>query len=177
MESRKRRKFSPEFLNRLDDFIVFHYLERAHVLQSARILVEDLRTRMSGKTITLDIDERVIEKLARDGFNPVYGARPLRREIERQLENPLAMKIVRGECRDGEHISVGLEDGRIVFTPAERLDLPPGDLRRRQFRFSKSSNNPPRPRQLSSFLLAKNYRQCPCASLNLLDPHDHISLT
>jgi ATP-dependent Clp protease ATP-binding subunit ClpC len=105
-----KKFFKPEFINRLDDLIVFHYLEREHVLKIARILVEDLRARMGEKTITLDIDEQVIEKLARDGFNPVYGARPLRREIERQLENPLAMKIVRGECRDGDRIRVGLED-------------------------------------------------------------------
>ncbi|MCN4144381.1 MAG: hypothetical protein LC437_04720 [Thiohalomonas sp.] len=64
----------------------------------------------------LEIDENVFQKLARDGFDPVYGARPLRREIERQLENPLAMKIIKGESTEGSRVRITVEDNKIVFT-------------------------------------------------------------
>lgn len=66
--------------------------------------------------IELEIETAVIEKLARDGFDPVYGARPLRREVEHQVENPLAMKIVKGECPDGCRVTVTLEDQKINFS-------------------------------------------------------------
>jgi ATP-dependent Clp protease ATP-binding subunit ClpC len=120
-----RKFFKPEFLNRLDDLIVFHYLETDHVLQIARILVEELRERMGERAIDLEIDEQVIRKLARDGFNPVYGARPLRREIERQLENPLAMKIVKGECRDGDRMRVSLDGEQVVLAVVVRAASDP----------------------------------------------------
>ena len=73
-----KKFFKPEFLNRLDDIIVFHYLEKKHVLQIAHMFIDELASRMRGQEIELDIDESVIEKLSRDGFNPVYGARTLR---------------------------------------------------------------------------------------------------
>ena len=110
-----KKFFKPEFLNRLDDIIVFHYLEKEHVLQIAGMFVEELAQRMKQKNIELQVDTAVIEKLARDGFDPVYGARPLRREVERQVENPLAMKIVRGECPDGSCVHIRVENGEICF--------------------------------------------------------------
>ena len=110
-----KKFFKPEFLNRLDDVIVFHYLEKPHVRRIADMFIADLAQRLSTRDITLEVDDTVAEKLAQDGFDNVYGARPLRREVERQLENPLAMKIVRGECRDGSHVRVSLSDGGIEF--------------------------------------------------------------
>ncbi|MES9874446.1 MAG: AAA family ATPase [Candidatus Sedimenticola sp. 6PFRAG7] len=110
-----KKFFKPEFLNRLDDIIVFHYLERDHVTEIARMFVAELADRMNQRSITLDVDEKVIDKLAEDGFDPVYGARPLRREVERQVENPLAMKIVRDECPDGSSVRMEVEGGEVVF--------------------------------------------------------------
>jgi ATP-dependent Clp protease ATP-binding subunit ClpC len=110
-----KKFFKPEFLNRLDDIIVFHYLEQADVRQIARMFVEELTQRMKQHKIDLEVEPAVTEKLARDGFDPVYGARPLRREVERQIENPLAMKIVKGECPDGSRVRIALKDARIVF--------------------------------------------------------------
>ncbi|MDJ0806299.1 MAG: AAA family ATPase, partial [Gammaproteobacteria bacterium] len=111
-----KKFFKPEFLNRLDDVIVFHYLEQEHVHRIARMFVAELTERMAVQNITLVVDAEVIDKLARDGFDPVYGARPLRREVERQVENPLAMKIVKGECLQGNRVRVELSKGHIVFT-------------------------------------------------------------
>jgi ATP-dependent Clp protease ATP-binding subunit ClpC len=110
-----KKFFKPEFLNRLDDTIVFHYLEPEHVKQIAHMFVDELNAQMQAQQISLDIEPAVIDKLARDGFDPVYGARPLRREVERQLENPLAMQIVQGECPPGSRVKVLLEEKRIQF--------------------------------------------------------------
>jgi len=110
-----KKFFKPEFLNRLDDIIVFHYLEKKHVKQIARLFIDELTKRMREHAITLEIDENVIDKLARDGFNPVYGARPLRREVERQVENPLAMKIVKGECSHDCKVHISVEDNEVSF--------------------------------------------------------------
>jgi ATP-dependent Clp protease ATP-binding subunit ClpC len=110
-----KKFFKPEFLNRLDDIIVFHYLESEQVQSIARMFVAEFKTHMLQRNIHLDLDVEVVDKLATDGFDPLYGARPLRREIERQLENPLAMQIVKGECPDGSRIHVSVEDGVICF--------------------------------------------------------------
>ncbi len=110
-----KKFFIPEFLNRLDDIIVFHYLEKADVAQIARMFVGELIQRMKQHKLQLEVEPAVIDKLARDGFDPVYGARPLRREVERQIENPLAMKIVKGECPDGSRVGIMLKDADIVF--------------------------------------------------------------
>ncbi|MCW8964259.1 MAG: ATP-dependent Clp protease ATP-binding subunit, partial [Gammaproteobacteria bacterium] len=110
-----KKLFKPEFLNRLDDIIVFHYLEKDQVRQIAWLFINELTGRMQENGIELQIDEAVIDKLARDGFDPVYGARPLRREVERQVENPLAMKIVKGECTSGSKVIISVEDKQVVF--------------------------------------------------------------
>ncbi len=110
-----KKFFKPEFLNRLDDIIVFHYLEKEHVQQIARMFVNELIQRMHSQEIELEVDDEVITKLARDGFDPVYGARPLRREVEHQVENPLAMKIVKGECPAHSRVRIHVVDNNIRF--------------------------------------------------------------
>jgi len=110
-----RRFFKPEFLNRVDDVIVFHYLEREHVRAITAMFVDALVRRLAQRRIEVVVDDVVLDKLAADGFDPVYGARPLRREVERQLENPLAMRIVRGECPEGSRVGVALREDRVEF--------------------------------------------------------------
>jgi ATP-dependent Clp protease ATP-binding subunit ClpC len=110
-----KKFFKPEFLNRLDDIIVFHYLEPEHVRQIARMFVDELVRRLAQRRIEVIVTEQVLDKLAADGFDPVYGARPLRREVERQLENPLAMKIVTGECPEGSRVHTEVQDNHIAF--------------------------------------------------------------
>jgi ATP-dependent Clp protease ATP-binding subunit ClpC len=110
-----KKFFKPEFINRLDDTIVFHYLEEQHIKQIARMFVDQLVQRMQARDISLAVDKKVIDLLASEGFDPVYGARPLRREVERQVENPLAMKIVRGECPDGSKVAIRVKDKAITF--------------------------------------------------------------
>ncbi|WP_295447626.1 ATP-dependent Clp protease ATP-binding subunit [uncultured Thiodictyon sp.] len=112
-----RRFFKPEFLNRLDDVIVFRYLEPVDVRAIAQLFVDELVGRLAGHQIEVVVDDAVLDKLAADGFDPIYGARPLRREVERQLENPLAMKMVTGECPDGSQVHVLVRDGQIALEP------------------------------------------------------------
>ncbi len=116
-----KKFFKPEFLNRLDDIIVFHYLEKEHVRNIAHMFISELVQRMKLRGILLDIDEAVIEKLAVDGFDPIYGARPLRREVERQVENPLAMKIVTGQCPENSRVRVSVRDHAIVFLIGDKV--------------------------------------------------------
>jgi ATP-dependent Clp protease ATP-binding subunit ClpC len=110
-----KKFFKPEFLNRLDDIIVFHYLEKEHVRQIAVMFIQELTQRMQEHNIYINVDDAIIDKLAREGFDPVYGARPLRREVERQVENPLAMKIVKGECPPNSKVHITLDDNEIHF--------------------------------------------------------------
>jgi ATP-dependent Clp protease ATP-binding subunit ClpC len=117
-----KKFFKPEFLNRLDDIIVFHYLEKEHVQQIARMFVNELIQRMQSQEIELEVDDEVITKFARDGFDPVYGARPLRREVEHQVENPLAMKIVKGECPSHSRVKIRMVDNNIRFDIVECFD-------------------------------------------------------
>ncbi|MGB0467078.1 MAG: ATP-dependent Clp protease ATP-binding subunit [Pontibacterium sp.] len=110
-----KKFFKPEFINRLDDIIVFHYLEKAHVQKIAKMFIAELTERMKHRNISLNVSDAVVLKLAQDGFEPVYGARPLRREVERQIENPLAMKIVMNECPNGSNVTLTLTEGEISF--------------------------------------------------------------
>ena len=99
--------------DRLDDVIVFHYLEPAEVRRIAAIFVDELTHRLAARHVQVEVDEAVLDKLAEDGFDPVYGARPLRREVERQLENPLAMMMVTGQCPLQSRVRARLEEGQI----------------------------------------------------------------
>ncbi|NMH64336.1 AAA family ATPase [Shewanella salipaludis] len=121
-----KKFFKPEFLNRLDDIIVFHYLTREDVQQIARLLLKSLCQQMQAIGIRLVIAEAVIAKLAKDGFEPAYGARPLRREIERQLENPIAAMIVGNQCGPGSVIYIELpaEDQPISLRVAAETQAP-----------------------------------------------------
>lgn len=114
-----KKYFKPEFLNRLDDIVVFHYLEKDHVRQISRMFVQELGQRLLARNIHLQVDDEVFDKLARDGFDPVYGARPLRREVERQVENPLAMKMVRNEIPDRSRVHIVLKDDNVTFVVEE----------------------------------------------------------
>jgi len=116
-----KKFFKPEFLNRLDDIIVFHYLEKDHVRTIAKMFIDELIERMKVRDITLEVDDAVVDKLAKDGFDPVYGARPLRREVERQIENPLAMKIVHGECPQHCTVTARVSERTVTF-PIEDQD-------------------------------------------------------
>ncbi len=107
--------FRPEFINRLDDIVVFHTLDKAQIREIARIQTRYLARRLAERQISLDIEDSALMLLGNVGFDPVYGARPLKRAIQTQLENPLAQKILSGEFGPGDAVRIAAEGGHLVF--------------------------------------------------------------
>jgi ATP-dependent Clp protease ATP-binding subunit ClpB len=101
-----RRRFRPEFLNRVDEVIVFHHLDEDRIKEIVRIQLEGLKGRLEDQGITLDVRDGAVELLAKEGFDPIFGARPVRRAITRLLQNPLAMKLISGEVKKGDTVVV-----------------------------------------------------------------------
>ncbi len=111
-----RQYFRPEFLNRLDEIIVFHPLGEEHIGKILTIQLNLLRQRLAARKLTLDLTEASQAQLVKEGYDPVYGARPLKRVIQQRLQNPLAMKLLQGEFKDGQHLLVELSpEGQFVF--------------------------------------------------------------
>ncbi|MET0551288.1 MAG: ATP-dependent chaperone ClpB, partial [Xanthomonas sp.] len=110
--------FRPEFINRLDDIVVFHPLDKAQIKSIARIQLHGLEKRLAERGLKIELGERALELLGNVGFDPVYGARPLKRAIQAQLENPLAQQILSGQFLSGDTIRVEAEGGRLVFEKA-----------------------------------------------------------
>jgi len=106
VEEALRRTFRPEFLNRIDEVILFEPLTEEHIKQIVDLMVRRVQERLQERRIRLRLTEEAREWLAREGYDPVYGARPLRRAIQRHLENPLASKILAGEVKDGQELEV-----------------------------------------------------------------------
>jgi ATP-dependent Clp protease ATP-binding subunit ClpC len=103
-----KRLFRPEFLNRLDDIIVFHELSQEHLGKIVDLMVKDLEKRLGERGVGLELTDKAKAWLSKEGYDPVYGARPLRRVIERYVENPLSSKMLRGELKDGDTVKVDL---------------------------------------------------------------------
>lgn len=111
-----KNTFRPEFLNRVDDIIVFRKLEKADIEKIADKMLEDLSKRLEGLSIRLECDGSVSSLLAERGFDPVYGARPLRREIQNDIEDPLSEKILDGSIKNGDTVKCTVKDGKFEFT-------------------------------------------------------------
>ncbi|TAK40185.1 MAG: ATP-dependent chaperone ClpB [Lysobacteraceae bacterium] len=107
--------FRPEFINRLDDIVVFHPLDKAQIKQIARIQLRGLEKRLAERGIAIELTDKALDLLGNVGFDPVYGARPLKRAIQAQVENPLAQKILAGEFGSGDTVHVDAEGGQLVF--------------------------------------------------------------
>lgn len=112
--------FRPEFINRVDDIVVFHALDQSHVRAIANIQIDILRKRLSQQDITLDVNDTALDLVGKSGFDPVYGARPLKRSIQTLIENPLAQRILAGEFASGDVIVVIEKDQELVFQKASQ---------------------------------------------------------
>ena len=113
--SEVKKYFKPEFLNRLDDMIVFHSLTKEHISHILDILLNKLLKRLEEEGLSLEIGPEIKEKLATDGYDPKFGARPLKRAIEREIENRLSLSIVNRQFQSGDKIKAILQDGEIAF--------------------------------------------------------------
>jgi ATP-dependent Clp protease ATP-binding subunit ClpC len=116
-----KRAFRPEFLNRIDETIVFHPLTKEQIIQVVGLMVKDVQSRLEDRGITFELTPAASEWLAQEGFDPVYGARPLRRAIQRYLENPLSKAILAGEFHQGDHVVVDSNNSSLVLTKAEAV--------------------------------------------------------
>jgi ATP-dependent Clp protease ATP-binding subunit ClpB len=110
--------FRPEFINRIDDLVVFHPLDRAQIRSIVDIQLAGLRKRLVERDLEFEVSDEAMDQLAEAGFDPVYGARPLKRAIQQQLENPLAEAILRGDFVPGDAIAVTLEGAELRFVKA-----------------------------------------------------------
>ena len=108
--------FRPEFINRIDETVVFHPLDREQIKSISTIQIQRLRTRLAERELGLDVTPEAMDYLAATGYDPVYGARPLKRAIQQHVENPLAQEILSGKFIAGDTITVGLQKGHLVFT-------------------------------------------------------------
>jgi ATP-dependent Clp protease ATP-binding subunit ClpB len=117
-----RHQFRPEFLNRIDEIIIFRSLTFDHIKQIVDIQLRNVRRRLAERRMELVVTEAAKEYLAQEGFDPVYGARPLKRALQRLLLDPLAIQLLQGNFHEGDHILVDVGDHGLAFSrvaPAE----------------------------------------------------------
>ena len=113
-----RQQFRPEFLNRVDEIVVFHALSREELKRIVEIQLARLRTRLAERKIELTLSDRALEHFATAGYDPVYGARPLKRLLQRELETTLGRRLLAGEIRDRSRVAVDVDSGELRFTSA-----------------------------------------------------------
>jgi ATP-dependent Clp protease ATP-binding subunit ClpB len=114
-----RVHFRPEFLNRVDEVVVFEALTREQLADIVELQLERLRERLAERQLSLEVTDEAKELLAEEGWDPAYGARPLKRAIQRLVENPLALELLEGRFEAGDTVRVDARDGELVFEPAE----------------------------------------------------------
>jgi ATP-dependent Clp protease ATP-binding subunit ClpB len=119
-----RASFRPEFLNRVDDIILFSRLDRTQLRQIVAIQLRAVRDRLAARKLSLHVTETAMDALAEEGYDPTYGARPLKRVIQRRLQDPIAMAILEGRFSEGDTIVVDAKDGQITITGAEPRPSP-----------------------------------------------------
>ncbi|HQG54801.1 MAG TPA: AAA family ATPase, partial [Thermoleophilia bacterium] len=111
-----KQVFRPEFLNRVDEIIVFHALTRKQLRQIVDLLVEKVRREVAGQGMKLEVSEEALDLIAEAGYDEQFGARPLKRALQRLLENPLARELLKGTFKEGDTIHVGVRDGALTFS-------------------------------------------------------------
>jgi ATP-dependent Clp protease ATP-binding subunit ClpB len=117
------RQFRPEFLNRLDEIILFHSLEREHIVRIVDIQLARLERMLAERQITLELTDDAKAFLAERGFDPVFGARPLKRAIQRDLQDPLAMALLEGTIHEGDHVLVDADEDHLTFEPVDAIAM------------------------------------------------------
>jgi ATP-dependent Clp protease ATP-binding subunit ClpB len=117
-----RKHFRPEFLNRVDDVVVFHPLGESQLEHIVDLRLDDLRRLLADRRITLELTEAARKAIFKAGYDPVYGARPLKRAIQRMVQDPLAMQILEGKVLHGDHVTIDADrNGKLEFVTGERV--------------------------------------------------------
>src|ERR1700694_5692805 len=123
-----RTHFRPELLNRIDEVVIFRPLGKGEIKQSVDIQLRALLKRLEERNITIELTDAAKELVAREGFDPVYGARPLRRTIQKEIVQPLAMRLLQAEFHDNDHIRVDARDGELIFERTSATAAPPAGV-------------------------------------------------
>jgi len=110
-----KQRFRPEFLNRIDDIIVFHSLTEEHISQIVKLMARDLIHRLKDMDITLELSDEAVRLIAQSGLDLEYGARPLKRAIQKELEDQLSEAILKGDIKKGDTVLTSLEGNKIIF--------------------------------------------------------------
>jgi ATP-dependent Clp protease ATP-binding subunit ClpC len=121
IEKELKQAFRPEFLNRIDDTIIFQPLTEEHLKKIVDLLISEVQKRLSDRNIKLEMDDEAKAWLLKEGYEPAYGARPLRRAIQRYVENPLSSRILQGEIKDGETVVVGVSGDVLNFSTKKKV--------------------------------------------------------
>ncbi|MGB0910671.1 MAG: ATP-dependent Clp protease ATP-binding subunit [Nitrospirales bacterium] len=119
--SELKRNFSPEFLNRIDDFVVFHQLNKTHLVTIVDILINELNVRLAERDIELDVSDEVKQWLITEGYDPQYGARPMRRTIQKRLGDPLSEELIRGRFKEARKLKVVMNEQEPAFIEEEAM--------------------------------------------------------
>ena len=120
-----KKTFRPEFINRIDEIIVFHQLTEAQLRSIVDLMVNDLKARLAERKLEVELTPEAKSWLANTGYDPVYGARPLRRAIERYVENPLSTRLLKGEFKPGDTVTIDLKDESLTFTTGAAAGVAP----------------------------------------------------
>ena len=118
-----RQHFRPEFLNRVDDIVIFHRLGREQLREIAGIQLNRVRGLLAKRGVTLSLTETATDLLIEEGYDPVYGARPLKRVLQRRIIDPLAIRVIQGDVREGDHVVVEVVDGELDFRVVETAEF------------------------------------------------------
>lgn len=118
-----KRSFRPEFLNRIDEIIVFHSLEQEHIEKIVTLMTDDLRKRLMEQEIEFNLTEEAKKILAKEGFDPAYGARPLRRAIQRNIEDRLSEELLKGNITKGDTVHIDAEEGKLTVKRLEQVKV------------------------------------------------------
>jgi ATP-dependent Clp protease ATP-binding subunit ClpB len=109
--------FKPEFLNRIDEIVVFHRLDESHIEKIVELQIEQLRARLAERNLGLEITDAALQHVAKVGYDPDFGARPLKRVIQREIADPVALGLLKGEYHDGDVVVVdATSDGTLAFS-------------------------------------------------------------
>ncbi len=115
-----KRTFRPEFLNRVDEIVVFHALEREHLRQIVDLMLNRVSRQLLERRITIEVTEAAKDKLVDEGYSREFGARPLRRAIQKLVEDRMSEELLSGRIKEGDSVVVDVKDGEFVITPSGR---------------------------------------------------------
>ena len=118
-----KRAFRPEFLNRIDETIVFHSLEKNHLTEIVTLMADQLITRLKEQEIYLELTDSAKEKVAKEGFDPEYGARPIRRALQKHVEDYLSEELLKGNIQKGQNIILDVVDGELAIRQPEAVNV------------------------------------------------------